>query len=134
MDTHPKNMMLLELVKSYVDYFKHITTLNTGCILIIIALLEGVFENPKGLFLIAVSIFFFVVSLVCSLVVMKIWLNYAEHMIGYIFTNWGQNKDLFRQKIKSAISLKRKLATYVILAFLLGVFFLLGFTAINFFR
>ena len=40
MNAHPKNVMLFDVVKSYIDYFKHITTLNTGSILIIIAFFE----------------------------------------------------------------------------------------------
>ena len=133
MNAHPKNVMLFDVVKSYIDYFKHITTLNTGSILIIIALLEGVFKKPKALYLIGISVFSFVISLVCSLIIMKKWLNYAELMIGYVFTDWERNRELFEEKIKSSIPSRKKLATWIILGFLLGVLSLLGFTAMNLF-
>jgi hypothetical protein len=65
-----------EFQKNRIDYFKHLTTLNTGSILIAIALLKDVFKNPRGLILIVLSFAFFLVSLVSALHMMQVLNGY----------------------------------------------------------
>ena len=62
---------LKDVVKHQYDYYKHMTIINSGSILVIIALFEGVFKDPKGIEIIIISIVSFVVSLVCSLEIMS---------------------------------------------------------------
>lgn len=56
----------LDTYKSFSDYFKHITTLDTGAILIIVAFIEKAFKHPTGNFLIILAFICFVLSLICS--------------------------------------------------------------------
>jgi hypothetical protein len=46
------------------DYLKHLTTLNTGSILIVATFLEKLFEQPKWNVLVGVSLVSFIVSII----------------------------------------------------------------------
>ena len=65
--------MSLEGLKHYFEFFKHLTTINTGSILLLIAFLERLFKNPEWSALIGVSLIGFIVSLIACLVGM--WLS-----------------------------------------------------------
>lgn len=52
--------------KLYFDSMKHLTTLNTGSILLLVTFLEKLFNNPRWRALIAVSLISFVISILCS--------------------------------------------------------------------
>ena len=59
--------LFVEIIKYHSEYFKHITTLCTGSILIIVGLIEGVFKSPKGLVFVGFSLIALVACLVASL-------------------------------------------------------------------
>lgn len=52
------------------DVFKHVTTLSTGAILILVALLEKFFKNPEWKALIAASFIGFILAIVSSVTAM----------------------------------------------------------------
>src|SRR5437867_4460745 len=58
-----------EMSKFVHDYFKHLTTLSTGAIIIIVAFLEKLFSQPKWKALVGVGIVAFLMSVVSSVVV-----------------------------------------------------------------
>ena len=51
------------------DFLKHLVTLSTGCILIMVTFLEKLFQQPTWKFLVAVSLVGFALSIFGSLVV-----------------------------------------------------------------
>lgn len=59
-----------ESVKMQYDGFKHLTTLNTGSILLLVAFLERVFSNPQWKFLVAAAFFLFILSMMLSFLLM----------------------------------------------------------------
>lgn len=60
----------VESFKQQYDFFKHFTTLNTATILIIVAILEGVFVKAIYDSLVIISMFLLFVSVICSVVEM----------------------------------------------------------------
>ncbi len=52
------------------DLFKHITTLSTGTLLILITFLEKLFQNPSWKFLVSVSFVSFIITIIFSIVIM----------------------------------------------------------------
>ena len=52
------------------DFFKHLTTLSTGSILLFITLVEKLFANPKWKLFIAVAFGAFVLSILFSIITM----------------------------------------------------------------
>jgi len=80
------------LIKHTYDYFKHMTTLNTGSLLIIIALLEGVFKEQEGIFAVVISICCFTISLVCALVTLGLFVNCEASMLG-MYSNLLEEKE-----------------------------------------
>lgn len=126
---------LKEVLKFQYDYYKHMTTLSAGSILIIIAILKGVFEEPKGIATVMVSIVCFVLSLIGSLVIMSIIANLVLYLTGiYIAFIAGDLKDMKKVSDK-AQSTTKKAKVFDILQgifFLLGIAMLVWFTFINF--
>lgn len=61
------------------DSMKHLTTLNTGSILLLVTFLEKLFSNPRWKPLIAVSLICFVLSIVCSVSSMLQSANHVKH-------------------------------------------------------
>jgi hypothetical protein len=61
-----------EALKFAYDIYKHLITLNTGSILILITLLDKLFKNPKWKLVIAISLCSFVVSLLSCLVMLLV--------------------------------------------------------------
>ncbi|CAN5170235.1 hypothetical protein BH23BAC1_BH23BAC1_23080 [soil metagenome] len=59
-----KEKTLEEGNKLFYDVFKHLTTLSTGSILILVAFLENLFVNPQYKFLIAISLLCFIINTV----------------------------------------------------------------------
>ena len=102
---HIKNQV--ETVKCQYDFFKHMTTLNTGAFLIIVALLGGVFKNPKGMLFIVLSLSLFSMSLISSLKEMDLFAGLLQKI-------WGWNFGLESQEnIKKQIgSYKKKSNVY----------------------
>jgi hypothetical protein len=58
-ETKQEEINELEIFKQSVDFFKHLTTLDTGSILLLAAFLEKLFSNPHWKILVAVSFFGF---------------------------------------------------------------------------
>jgi formate hydrogenlyase subunit 3/multisubunit Na+/H+ antiporter MnhD subunit len=52
--------------KLYYDSMKHLTTLNTGSVLLLVTFLEKLFSSPRWRALVAVSLVSFVISILCS--------------------------------------------------------------------
>ena len=73
---------LKETQRMQFDYFKHLTTLSTGSILIIIALLEKVFIDPEGIILSVLSIVVLAICLLGSLWAMPICGNIVLYTTG----------------------------------------------------
>lgn len=65
--------------KLFYDSMKHLTTLNTGSILLLVTFLEKLFGNPRWKALIAVSLISFVASIVCSVSSMLQSANHVKH-------------------------------------------------------
>lgn len=61
---------LTESWKLVYDFFKHITTLDTGAILLLVGLLEKLFKEPKWRPLVGLAIILFLTSLVSCLATM----------------------------------------------------------------
>ena len=59
-----------ESLKLLYDWFKHLTTLSTGSILISAALVQGVFPDPTSIWMFVASIVFFVLSLGAAMITM----------------------------------------------------------------
>lgn len=64
-----------ESIKLLYDLFKHITTLSTGILLILIAFLEKLFQNPTAKFLVAISFACFTITIISSLITMAIFIQ-----------------------------------------------------------
>jgi hypothetical protein len=64
-----------EVQRIQYDYFKHLTTLSTGSILIIVAFLEKVFSEPTGIFLSIISIIALALCLIGSLLALPLPAN-----------------------------------------------------------
>jgi hypothetical protein len=62
-----------EALKQQYDFFKHMTTLNTGSILIIVALMQSDFQDATVVCLVIISIVLFFGSLVCSVIQMFLY-------------------------------------------------------------
>jgi len=57
----------VEGLKSYFEFFKHMTTMNTGSILLLVAFMDKLFRNPQWKFLVGICISSFILSLIACL-------------------------------------------------------------------
>jgi glucan phosphoethanolaminetransferase (alkaline phosphatase superfamily) len=105
--------------KLYYDMFKHLTTLNTGAVLIIVALLEKLFSNPKLKGLVGFSFLCFIISIITSLAAMNIASLYFKN------DRYLDSYEHKREPVMYWTSL---------LAFYLGLVSLVTFTMINFYQ
>lgn len=71
----------LEWVKLFADYFKHLTTLSTGSVLLMATLLEKLFQKPELQFLVPISFLGFVLSIIASMIAILILIA-TESKIG----------------------------------------------------
>jgi len=62
----PLRERVVEYHKMFHDYMKHVATLSTGCILIIIAFLEKLSTEPDATGAVVLAIISFVISIVSS--------------------------------------------------------------------
>lgn len=60
----------VEGYKILFDTFKHLTTLSTGSILLLVTVLKDLFKTPEWSVLIAVTLIMFLISTLASLIVM----------------------------------------------------------------
>lgn len=109
---------ILESEKLYYDAMKHLTTLSSGSILLIITFIEKLFKDPRNKFLVVITLCSFVFSILCSLSSMLQSANYIKH-----------SGKKFRD-----LETKIKLIIYIlsIAAFFLGFTCLVIFAVINF--
>lgn len=54
----------IEQTKIFNDYIKHLNTLSTGSILLLVTFLEKIFVNPSGKWLVIVSLICFLLSVI----------------------------------------------------------------------
>lgn len=126
---------LKEVLKYQYDYFKHMTTLNAGSILIIIALLEGIFEDPKCIGIVLISIGSFVLSLICSLMMMPMTTNivlYITSMYSNYIAGDVEGIKEVSDKAKSSVNKIKVVDWFNSILFLLGITMLAVFAFINF--
>lgn len=71
-----------EIQRMEFDYFKHLTTLCTGLILILVAFLEKVFTEPQVIALAIISIVCFLVCVVGSLMALPLASNIVLYVTG----------------------------------------------------
>jgi len=71
-----------EIQRMEFDYFKHLTTLSTGVILIIVAFIEKVFTKPQMIPVAMISIFCFLVCVVGSLLALPLAGNIVLYSTG----------------------------------------------------
>lgn len=64
-----------DALKQLYDFFKHLTTINTGSILLMIAMLEKLFKSPEWKWLIGASFTCFLLSLCASLFCMFFYIR-----------------------------------------------------------
>ena len=128
-----------EFQKNQIDYFKHLTTLNTGSILIAIALVKEVFKNPRGLILIVLSFAFFLVSLVSALYMMQVLNGYNQafftvfgSMLWMTEDNIGRIQADVHKIIGSIDKSTKWLHPITDFSFLIGIVGFLGFAFKNF--
>lgn len=67
-----------EVSKLLHDYLKHITTLSTGSILLVVTFMERLFRQPEWQFLIGIALIGFLASIVFSVVVMTINIDHMH--------------------------------------------------------
>jgi hypothetical protein len=119
----------LEEDKSWFEFHKHMTTLNTGVIILIATLIEKVFTNtdPQSIGIIAVSFFSFLGSITFS----TIGLGY--HMPSLRIAR--PSKEISRGTVRMVFLLKyAKVFLFVasLVGFLMGIFFFVVFSLGNF--
>lgn len=110
-----------ERLKLEYDTAKHITTLNTGSILILVTFLEKLFANPFWKALVAIALASFVLSTICSLLLMIL----ISWTIGFTYltkSHKGKMRD---------VNLTFKFSMAALILFLIGIFCLALFALIN---
>lgn len=110
--------------KLYFDFFKHLTTLNSGAILILVAFIEKIFDCPKPTWLLITLLAFFALSLISSTLMM-------------LFISYEWTKRPFQKKLSSRLKLfldktKRVSFWFSMGGFLLGFMLFIVFAFINF--
>lgn len=126
---------LKEALRYHYDYHKHMTILNAGSILIIIAILEGIFREPKGIMFIMFSIVCFVLSLICSLIVMTTITGMTLIMAAIHLAFFNKNIKEFEEisdRAKPSTHRIDVLNKLHIIFFFLGIVLLVWFAFINF--
>ena len=105
-----------ESIKLYFEYYKHLTTLSTGAIIILSTFLEKLFKNPKEIVFVKWSLIFFIISVISSVTLM----GYQAR----IQATYGET-DRYRSRAGDVIQF------IVILSFLAGISGLALFAWVN---
>lgn len=112
----PEEKAIEEGNKLFYDLLKHLTTLNTAAILVLIAMLEKLITAPQWRALVIASLVFFVLSIIVSIIGMR---NFA-YAVGKRY-----RVDLkFKKEISFVVSI-------AILIFMLGISVLIAFAIKN---
>lgn len=129
-----------EVQRIQFDYFKHVTTLSTGTILIMIALLEKVIVDPKITILAIFSIVSFSICLFSSFWVMPVPGNIIQYIASLPIITVVGNKsaeereiDLenYIDKISSSLKVIGRFSNIARYFFLAGIISLITFAIIN---
>jgi len=126
---------LKESLKFHYDYHKHMTTINAGSILLIIAILEGIFRDPKGIIFIISSIVCFVLSLTCSLIGMTTITHVILSMVmtqHAMFTKNIKEYEKISNMAKVRLNRLDVIDNLHRISFFLGIVLLVSFAFINF--
>ena len=118
----------LESLKHQYDYFKNMTTLNTGAFILVVAFIERAFKNPIWREVILVSLACFSVSLFFSLRVMKSYTTFMEKVWGWNFPIDGEQAGIDIETLTKKLKNQR---TWCGVFFFLGIFFLLVYAGAN---
>lgn len=113
-----KEKAYLEAQKLVFDGFKHVTTISTGAILILVAFLEKVFTTPKWKLLIAVSFAGFIISTVCAVICM--------HITAFDMRSYGE-EDSVSNSIVATVALVGTISSFLIAISSLVIFSLRNF-------
>jgi len=120
----------IEILKHQYDYFKNMTTLNTGAFILIVAFMERAFEEPSHRYFILLSLVFFSLSLIFSLFVMKNYTNLMDKLWEWNFsvlTGVARvNKD-----VKILLGKLKKQRLWCGIFFYAGIVWLLFFAGAN---
>jgi hypothetical protein len=108
-----------EQVKIFNDYIKHINTLSTGSILLMVTFLEKIFTNPHQKWLVIISLIMFLTSIIGGVLLKTIL---SANALDGIDENYVD---------KSEILLKRIGVLIMWIGFLLGIISLGIFGIIN---
>jgi Na+-transporting methylmalonyl-CoA/oxaloacetate decarboxylase beta subunit len=100
----------------YYEAYKHLTTLSTGSILILLALLEKLFVNPKWRALVIVALISFIVSILSSVLMM------------FLIGNLVRESRIANNKAETMSIL------FSLSSFLLGIISFVIFSMVNFLR
>jgi hypothetical protein len=104
--------------KLYFDSMKHLTTLNTASIVLLVTFLEKLFRQPRCRALVALALGSLAFSILCSVSSMLQSANYIKHS--------GQVRG-FEEKIKTVIYYLS------LIAFVIGILSLVLFGLLNLF-
>ncbi len=124
-----------EVQKFQFDYFKLMTTLNMAFITALIALVKGVFETPKAIFLVTPAFIFLMISLLVSLLTLVNIGNIILWMKGIpVYLKGGEEEKAegLAKKVMDAFDSFGILQKIAIYSFGLGALVLLAFAVRNF--
>ncbi|MQY59834.1 MAG: hypothetical protein GH144_09580 [Clostridia bacterium] len=130
-----------EVQRIVYDYFKHLTTLSTGLILIIVAFLEKVFSDPIGIPYVVISVICFALCLIGSLLALPSPGNIILYMTAMRISLQGEDAekaikegDKTMKVINKTVN-RMKIYDHVTrYSFLAGIIAFLIFAGINFFN
>lgn len=122
MNDEPEYLYQLEFIKQYFDLFKHITTLDSGSIVILATFMALNLGQTISNWLVRFCVILFIISLVVCVLGM-IWINWFTGVIG------GMNSG--GENINNSGRCARILFGISIGSFLIGVISLAVFVIVN---
>lgn len=126
-----------EVQRLQYDYFKHLTTISTGSILIIVAFLEKVFSSPHLIGLAVASIISLAFCLVGSLLAMPSPGNLIMYISGIeLMYHSEDEKEVWSlsEKISNSLDTIKFFDRTTQITFLLGIGLFLAFAVFNFLK
>jgi len=117
--------MVSNSIQHNFSYFKHMTTLCTGSILILLALLDRVLKNPKGTIFLLGAFLSFMVALLFSLWMMRL-------MNIMLATPLREDIEKATDEIKKTVETATKISKWSNTGFAIGIIFVLCFFFTNF--
>ena len=126
-----------ELPRMQYDYFKHLTTLSTGSILIIVAFLEKVFNEPRGSIVVVISLICFAFCLIGSLLALPLTGNVIMYITFCKIEALKGNEKKAKEFGKKGEDSLKEIGIYDDVSrysFLAGIIAFLIFAGINFFK